>query len=97
MNTYSREEDTTADGPFIHRKSNAPVDEGRHHPVAQSLRAMVRTETPWRVVKACVEASCETRYAIVMLAPANVLRRQVVVLIDWSRSAKILPIALPAY
>lgn len=97
MNLPACEEDTSARGLVIHSKSSDAVDERRNHPVAQALRAMARSATSHQVLKTCIESTQSTRYAVMMLAPATILRRQVVVLVDWTRSGKILPLALPAY
>lgn len=70
------------------------------HPVARALHAMSKSRSgqePIRVVHACLSPDDAPQFLIALLAPEQLMDKQVVMLVDWSRSGVILPIAMPAY
>lgn len=71
------------------------------HPVTQALRAVAHAHAhameAWRVVQENLGVEADPRYAAVLLAPQRIMRRQVVVLIDWTRCGRVKSLALPVY
>lgn len=85
---------------FPLRNAAKLVSEDRH-PVKQALFAMERAQVhsvePFRVVDEQLRVDAQLRYAAVLLAPDKIMRRQVVVLTDWTRCGLVKSLALPIY